>query len=432
MMMRPKPHIEDIFKRGQEVLVQVIKEGIGTKGPTLSTYISIAGRYLVLMPGLNRIGVSRKIEDDEIRRRLREIMNELKPPRGLGFIIRTAGQDRNREELQSDLAYLSRLWQVVAGRIKKTKSPCEIYKESDMVTRTIRDIFTSDIGTIWVDERGAYEAAKEFMEAVMPRYADRIKFYDGSVPMFHKYGIENEIARIQERKISLPQGGSIVIDQAEALVAIDVNSGNFRAGNNNAEETAYQMNLHAAKEIARQLRLRDLGGVIVNDFIDMRDERHRRNVETALRDAMQRDRARTKILRISQFGIIEMTRQRIRPSLKRSAFQDCPHCRATGHVKTSESVSIDVMRMLQLAVNRENIVRVDIRVHDEVAQYLLNRKRKDIVALEEHGNKQISITSAGAAVSPEFLEFLCYDNNSNEVKFTMTEEPPPRPQRRRY
>ena len=431
-MMRPKPHIEEIFKRGQEVLVQVIKEGIGTKGPTLSTYISIAGRYLVLMPGLNRIGVSRKIEDDEIRRRLREIMNELKPPHGLGFIIRTAGQDRNREELQSDLAYLSRLWQVVAGRIKKTKSPCEIYKESDMVTRTIRDIFTSDITTIWVDERGAYEAAKEFMEAVMPRYADRIKFYDGSVPMFHKYGIENEIARIQERKISLPHGGSIVIDQAEALVAIDVNSGNFRAGNNNAEETAYQMNLHAAKEIARQLRLRDLGGVIVNDFIDMRDERHRRGVEKALRDAVQRDRARTKILRISQFGIIEMTRQRIRPSLKRSAFQDCNHCKGTGHVKTGESVSIDVMRMLQLAVNREHITRIDIRVHDEVAKYLLNRKRKDIVALEEQGNKQISITSAGAAVSPEFLEFMCYDNNGNEVKFTMTEEPPPRPQRRRY
>ncbi|MBI3823585.1 MAG: Rne/Rng family ribonuclease [Planctomycetes bacterium] len=430
-MGRPKPNIEDIFKRGQEVLVQVIKEGIGTKGPTLSTYISIAGRYLVLMPGLNRIGVSRKIEDDEIRRRLREIMNELKPPRGIGFIIRTAGQDRNREELQSDLAYLSRLWQVVARRIQKQKSPCEIYKESDMVTRTIRDIFTEDIDTIWVDEKGAYDAAKEFMEAVMPRFAGRIKFYDGTVPMFHKYGIENEIARIQERKISLPYGGSIVIDQTEAMVAIDVNSGNFRADNNNAEETAYQMNLHAAKEIARQLRLRDLGGVIANDFIDMRDERHRRGVEKALHDAVRRDRARTKILRISQFGIIEMTRQRIRPSLKRSAFQDCLHCKGTGHIKTSESVTIEVMRMLQLAVNREHITRIDIRVHDEVAQYLLNRKRKDIVALEEHGHKQVSITSAGAAVSMEHLEFMCFDNNGNEVKFTLVDEPPPRPPQRR-
>jgi ribonuclease E len=358
-------------------------------------------------------------------------MNELKPPHGIGFIIRTAGQDRNKNELQSDLAYLSRLWQVVAGRIKRQKSPCEIYRESDMVTRTIRDIFTEDIQTIWVDERGAYEAAKEFMEAVMPRYADRIKFYDGTVPMFHKHGIENEIARIQERKISLPYGGSIVIDQTEALVAIDVNSGNFRADNNNAEETAYQMNLHAAKEIARQLRLRDLGGVIVNDFIDMREDRHRRGVEKALRDAVERDRARTKILRISQFGLIEMTRQRIRPSLKRSAFQDCTHCKGTGHVKTVESVSIEVMRMLQLAVNREHIQRIDIRVHDEVAQYLLNRKRKEIVGLEETGKKLVSITSAGAGVSPEFLEFQCLDNNGNEVKFAMVEEAPPRPPQRR-
>ncbi len=430
-MGRPKPNIEDIFKRGQEVLVQVIKEGIGTKGPTLSTYISIAGRYLVLMPGLNRIGVSRKIDDDDVRRRLREIMNELRPPHGIGFIIRTAGQDRNKNELQSDLAYLSRLWQVVARRIKKQKSPTEIYRESDMVTRTIRDIFTEDIGTIWVDERGAYEAAKEFMEAVMPRYAERIKFYDGTVPMFHKYGIENEIARIQERKISLPYGGSIVIDQTEALVAIDVNSGSFRADNNNAEETAYQMNLQAAKEIARQLRLRDLGGVIVNDFIDMREDRHRRGVEKALRDAVRRDRARTKILRISQFGLIEMTRQRIRPSLKRSAFQDCTHCKGTGHVKTCESVSIEVMRMLQLAVNREHIQRIDIRVHDEAAQYLLNKKRKEIVTLEDQGQKQVTITSAGAAVSLEFLEFLCLDKNGNEVKFTMVEEAPPRPPQRR-
>ncbi|MCI0378096.1 MAG: ribonuclease E/G, partial [Gemmataceae bacterium] len=258
---RPKPLIQDIFKRGQEVLVQVIKEGIGTKGPTLSTYISIAGRYLVLMPGLNRIGVSRKITDEESRRRLRDILSGLQPPRGLGFIIRTAGIDRNKKELQRDLAYLARLWQVVVRRIKKGKSPCEIYQESDMITRTIRDIFTSDIETIWVDEESAHEHAKEFLQIVMPRYADRIKFYNSSEPMFHRHGIENEIARIQQRHVPLPNGGSIVIEQTEALVAIDVNSGNFRA-DNNAEETAYQMNLLAAREIARQLRLRDLGGVI--------------------------------------------------------------------------------------------------------------------------------------------------------------------------
>jgi len=413
-MGRPKPLIQDIFKRGQEVLVQVIKEGIGTKGPTLSTYISIAGRYLVLMPGLNRVGVSRKIADDEQRRRLREIFHELKPPKGLGFIIRTAGMDKNKKELQRDLAYLSRLWQVVVRRIKKLKSPAEIYQESDMITRTIRDTFTNDIDTIWVDEPTAFAHAQEFLQIVMPRYSNRIKLYEGPEPLFHKYGIEDEIARIQQRHVPLPHGGSIVIDQTEALVAIDVNSGNFRA-DNNAEETAYQMNLHAAKEIARQLRLRDLGGVIVNDFIDMRDEKHRRGVEKALRDAVKRDRARTKILKISQFGLIEMTRQRIRPSLKRSVYQDCQHCLGSGQVKTCESMSIDVMRMVQLAAHRNNVHRIQIRVAEDVANYLLNKKRKEMSRLEEGSDIQIQITGL-PGVAPETLEFTCLDNNNNEIK----------------
>jgi ribonuclease E len=412
---RPKPLIQDIFRRGQEVLVQVIKEGIGTKGPTLSTYISIAGRYLVLMPGLNRIGVSRKIADDEQRRRLREILNELQPPKGLGFIIRTAGLDKNKKELQRDLAYLSRLWQVVVRRIRKMKAPGEIYRESDMKTRTIRDTFTNEIDTVWVDEPAAFEEAQEFLQTVMPRYANRIKLYSDSEPLFHKYGIEDEIARIQQRHVPLPNGGSIVIEQTEALVAIDVNSGNFRA-DNNAEETAYQMNLLAAKEIARQLRLRDLGGVIVNDFIDMREEKHRRGVEKAMRDAVKRDRARTKILKISAFGIIEMTRQRIRPSLKRSVYQDCPYCLATGQVKTCESMSIDVMRMIQLAAHREHIHRIQIKVAEDVASYLLNKKRKEITRLEETGDIQVHIGGA-AGLSPESLEFVCYDNNNNEIKF---------------
>jgi ribonuclease E len=421
---RPKPLIQDIFRRGQEVLVQVIKEGLGTKGPTLSTYISIAGRYLVLMPGLNRIGVSRKIADDEQRRRLREILSELQPPKGLGFIIRTAGLDKNKKELQRDLAYLSRLWQVVVRRIRKLKSPAEIYQESDMITRTIRDTFTGEIDTIWVDEPTAFEHAQEFLQIVMPRYASRIRLYDGSEPLFHKYGIEDEIARIQQRHVPLPNGGSIVIDQTEALVAIDVNSGNFRA-DNNAEETAYQMNLLAAKEIARQLRLRDLGGVIVNDFIDMREESHRRGVERALREAVKRDRARTKILKISAFGLIEMTRQRIRPSLKRSVYQDCPHCQGTGQVKTCESMSIDVMRMLQLAAHHKNVYRIQVRVAEDVANYLLNKKRKEITRLEESAEIQVAITGTVAA-PPESLEFVCYDNNNNEVKFLPQDEVKPR------
>jgi ribonuclease E len=423
-MGRPKPLIQDIFRRGQEVLVQVIKEGIGTKGPTLSTYISIAGRYLVLMPGLNRIGVSRKIVDEEQRRRLREILHELQPPKGLGFIIRTAGLDKTKKELQHDLAYLSRVWQVVVRRIRKFKTPAEIYKESDMITRTIRDTFTSEIDTIWVDEPEAFEHAQEFLQIVMPRYANRIKQYAEPEPLFHKYGIENEIVRIQQRHVPLPNGGSIVIDQTEALVAIDVNSGNFRA-DNNAEETAYQMNLLAAREIARQLRLRDLGGVIVNDFIDMRDEKHRRNVERALREAVKRDRARTKILKISAFGLIEMTRQRIRPSLKRSVYQDCAHCRGTGQVKTCESMSIDVMRMLQLAAHHKNVLRIQVKVAEDVAHYLLNKKRKEVTRLEEAGDIAVTITGV-QGTAPESLEFVCYDNNNNEVKFYPQDEPKPR------
>jgi ribonuclease E len=258
------------------------------------------------------------------------------------------------------------------------------------------------------------------LQIVMPRYAGRIKHYAETEPMFYKYGIEDEISRIQQRHVPLPNGGSIVIDQTEALVAIDVNSGNFRA-DNNAEETAYQVNLLAAKEIARQLRLRDLGGVIVNDFIDMRDEKHRRGVERAMREAVKRDRARTKVLKISAFGIIEMTRQRIRPSLKRSIFQDCPHCHGTGHVKTCESMSIDVMRLLQLAAHREHIHRIQIRVHEEVANYLLNRKRAEVSRLEETGEIAVHVEGV-ARTSPEMLEFICYDKNNNEVKFLPYDE----------
>src|SRR5262249_1855971 len=264
------------------------------------------------------------------------------------------------------------LWQVMVRRIRKQKAPCEIYQESDMITRTIRDMFTGQIDAIWVDEKNAFEAAQEFLQVVMPRYRDRIKLYEGRRPPFHRHGIEDEIQRIQQKKVPLPLGGSIVIEQTEALVAIDVNSGNFRA-EGNAEETAYQMNLHAAKEIARQLRLRDLGGVVVNDFIDMRDEKHRRGVEKALKDAIKRDRARTKVLRTSAFGLIEMTRQRIRPSLKRSVYQDCPHCLGTGQVKTCESMSIEVMRMLQLAAHKDNVARISVKVADDVAHYLQNK-----------------------------------------------------------
>jgi ribonuclease E len=415
---RIKPPIQDILRRGDEVLVQVIKEGMGTKGPTLSTYISIPGRYLVLMPALGRVGVSRKIEDDEVRRKLRDVMLELNPPKGLGFIVRTAGIDRTKRELSRDLAYLLRLWKVIVRRIKKYPAPIDIYEESDMIIRTIRDIFTGDVDAIYIDEPLAYNRAKEFLQIVMPRYVNRLQLYEGKEPLFHKYNLDREISLIHQRKVPLRQGGSIVIDQTEALVAIDVNSGNFRA-DDSAEETAYQMNLLAAREIARQLRLRDLGGVVVNDFIDMRKEKHRRNVERALRDAVKRDRARTKILRTSPFGLIEMTRQRIRPSLKRSVYKDCPGCSGSGVVKTAESMAIEVVRLLILTTQSEDVAKVSVTVSDDVATYLNNKKRRELSRLEDENHLSVQIFGL-EEVSPEHLVIECLDSQGREVKIPLT------------
>src|SRR5262249_15852568 len=398
--MRPPP-IETIFKRGQEVIVQVIKEGMGTKGPTLSTHISIAGRYLVLAPWLNRIAVSRKITDEATRHRLKEILSELNAPKGVGFIIRTAAVDRNVQELQSDLAYLVRLWEVFSNRVVKRPGPIEVYRESDMITRTIRDMFTSDIDAIYIDEPEAFSQAQEFMKIVMPRYADRLKLHAHAEPIFHHFKIEQEVQKLQDKKVPLPGGGSLVIEQTEALVAIDVNSGTFRVGDD-AEETAYQTNLQAAKEIARQLRLRNLGGVVVNDFIDMKEERHRRNLEEAFRKALRRDRSRTKILKVSAFGLIEMTRQRVQTSLKRTAYQECAHCRGTGLVKTLLSMSIDVMRMIQLAAHRKLAKNLEVHVHADVAHHLLNKKRREILKWEDEGGMTVALNGK-TGVSPELL-----------------------------
>ena len=410
---RIKPPIQEIFRRGDEVLVQVIKEGIGTKGPTLSTYISIPGRYVVLMPALGRIGVSRKIEDEDARRRLRDILRELNPPKGLGFIVRTAGTDRTKKELSRDLAYLLRLWKMIVRRIKKTEGPADIYEESDMIIRTIRDIFTGEVDTIYIDQEEAHDRAKEFLQIVMPRYMNRLKLYDGKEPLFHKYKLDDEIARINQRQVPLQGGGSLVIDQTEALVAIDVNSGTFRT-NGSAEESAFRLNQIAAKEIARQLRLRDMGGVVVNDFIDMRKDRHRRVVERTLRDAVKRDRARTKILRTSPFGLIEMTRQRIRPSLKRSVYKECPGCSGSGLVKSAESMAIEVIRKLLMCSQKESIAKITVTVEEEVASYLNNRKRRDLMHLEDEYQLQALVVSR-EGLSPEFVKIECVDATGREV-----------------
>lgn len=410
---RVKPPIQDIFKRGDEVVVQVIKEGIGTKGPTLSTYISIPGRYLVLMPALGRVGVSRKIEDEDERRELKRIMLDLNPPKGLGFIVRTAGQGRTRKELSRDLFYLLRLWKAIVRRIKKTPGPCDLYEESDMIIRTIRDIVSPDIDAIYIDKPEAFERAQEFLKLVMPKFVSKLLPYSDNQPLFHKYGVEQEILKINSREVPLGNGGSIVIDQTEALVAIDVNSGSFRI-EESAEDTAYQLNLAAAKEISRQLRLRDLGGVIVNDFIDMRRERHRRNLERSLRDLMKRDRARTKILRTSPFGLIEMTRQRIRPSLKRSLYNECPCCNGRSVVKTAESMAIEVIRSLRNATEVNRCDKITVRVNEKVAAYLNNKKRRELTELEDNGEIVIQVLGS-EGLFPEHLEIDCRDRNGNPI-----------------
>jgi ribonuclease E len=369
------------------------------------------------MPALGRVGVSRKIEDDQVRRTLRDTLLELNPPKGLGFIVRTAGQDRTKKELSRDMAYLLRLWKVIVRRLRKQSGPCGIYEESDMIIRTIRDIFTQEIDAIYIDQLEAYERAKEFLQLVMPRHVSRLHLYEGKEPLFHKYKLETEIAQIYQRKVPLRAGGSIVIDQTEALVAIDVNSGNFRA-DDDAEETAFRLNISAAKEIARQLRLRDLGGVIVNDFIDMRRERHRRGLERALRDAMKRDRARTKILRTSPFGLIEMTRQRIRPSLKRSVYGDCPCCSGRGLVKTAESMAIEVVRLLMLASQQPKIARVTVRVNDDVATYLNNKKRREIMQLEDDAHMTVQVLGSENNY-PEHLELELRDVEGREISMPM-------------
>lgn len=411
---RNKPPIQEIFKRGDEILVQVIKEGIGTKGPTLSTYISIPGRYLVLMPSLLRIGVSRKIEDEDDRKRLKRCLKALNPPRGLGFIVRTAGAGRSENELERDLEYLLRLWKSIVRKAKASDQPGCVYEESDLIIRTIRDIFSDEIDEIVIDEEEAFNKANDFLKMVMPRAVERLHLHKGQAPLFHEHKLEDEILHLNQRTVQLKDGGSIVIDPTEALVAIDVNSGSFR-GEKSAEENAFRLNIAAAKEIARQLRLRDLGGVIVNDFIDMRKDSHRRKVERTLRDAMENDRARIKILRTSPFGLIEMTRQRIRPSLKRSIYNDCPCCSGRGLVKTAESMSIEVIRSLALAVRNRHIVRVTIRVNDLVAAHLNNKKRREVMEMEDGGRMTVQILGS-EGLYPEHLEMDCRDENGNRVE----------------
>jgi len=408
-----RPAIQKCFRRGQEVIVQVSKEGLGTKGPTLTTYLAIPGRFLVMMPGMNRHGVSRKIEDEEERRSMRDMLSELNLPSGMGFIMRTAGLGRAKRDLQRDLNYLLRLWKTVAHRIKTLQAPVELYQESDLVTRTIRDVYTTDFARVVVDDAETAKKAQEFLQLAMPRSKASVELHTEREPLFHRYRIEEEIEKINMRHVPLPSGGSLVIDSAEALVAIDVNSGRYRA-TDDAEEAAFKINVEAAEEIARQLRLRDLGGLIICDFIDMRVDRHKRAVERALRGALKKHKERAKILKMSAFGLIEMTRQRQGPSLNRNIYYDCPQCRGSGLVKMPHSVILDVMRIIQLTAHHENVHKVIVTVASDVAFQLLNNKRAAISQIEVETGKQVVIRG-DAGFTVDQVDYACEDSRGRPV-----------------
>jgi ribonuclease E len=415
-----RPPIQECFRRGQSVIVQVTKAGVGTKGPTLTTYLSIPGRFLVMMPGMNRLGVSRKIEDEEARRKMRDLLTELQLPQGMGFILRTAGLDRTKRDLQRDLNYLMRLWKKVAERVKSLPAPAELYRESDLVTRTIRDVYTSDFARLVVDDAETAEKAREFLHIAMPRLKPNVMLYTAREPLFHRFGLEREIEKINMRQVPLPSGGSIVIDATEAMVAIDVNSGKFRSPED-AEETALRINLEAGEEIARQLRLRDLGGLIVCDFIDMRYERNKRAVEKTVREALKKHKERARVLRMSPFGLIEITRQRRGPSIKRNIYFDCPHCKGTGAIKTTASVMLDVMRIVQLAAHREDVYKVTVTVSNEVAYQILNAKRKAINDVEVETGTTV-IIRGDASVTSDDISFRCEDVQGRTVDFLVSGE----------
>ena len=373
--------INEALKEGQELIVQVDKDERGNKGAALTTYVSLAGRYLVLMPNNPRGGgVSRRVDGDE-RAELRETMDQLEVPNGMSLIARTAAIGRQAEELQWDLNYLLQLWSAIEGAAKQQHGAFLIYLEGSLVIRAIRDYFHSEIGEILIDTDEVYEQARAFMGTVMPANINRVKRYRDDVPLFSRFQIEHQIETAFVRQVNLPSGGAIVIDHTEALVAVDVNSGRATKGAD-IEETAFKTNLEAAEELARQLRLRDLGGLIVIDFIDMENSKNQREVENRLRDALRFDRARVQMGKISRFGLMELSRQRLRPALAETSYISCPRCTGTGHIRSCESAALHILRILEEEAMKENTGAVHVQVPVDVATFLLNEKRPDIQAIE--------------------------------------------------
>ena len=396
-----RPDIRTAIKEGQEIVIQVEKEERGNKGAALTTFISLAGRYLVLMPNNPRAGgVSRRIEGED-RNLIREALSQLEVPNGMGLIVRTAGVGRNSEELQWDLDYLLQLWSAFEKAAAERPSPFLIYQESDVTTRALRDYFRSDISEVLIDSKEVYDAAMDFVQQVMPNSVQKIKYYEDTVPLFNRFQVENQIESAYRREVSLPSGGAIVIDHTEALISIDINSARATKGSD-IEETATNTNLEAADEVARQLRLRDLGGLVVIDFIDMMNNRNQRAVEARLNKAVQSDRARVQIGRISRFGLLEMSRQRLKPSLGESTQIVCPRCTGQGTIRTVESLSLSLVRILEEEALKSGTARVDIQVPIDVATYMLNEKRKAIHEIEKLTGIHVLIVANPTLETPQY------------------------------
>ena len=380
-----RPSISEALREGQEIVVQIEKEERGNKGAALTTFISLAGRFLVLMPNNPRAGgVSRRIEGQE-RQELKQAISQLEVPEGMGLIVRTAGVGKNVEELQWDLDYLLQLWNAIETSAKERKAPFLIYQESNVIIRSMRDYLRADIAEILIDNPQVYEEARQFIQQVMPRYLSRLKLYQDEVPLFSRYQIESQIETAFQREVRLPSGGSLVIDPTEALTSIDINSARATKGAD-IEDTALTTNLEASEEIARQLRLRDMGGLFVIDYIDMGPSKHQRQVENRLREAMKEDRARVQIGRISRFGLLEMSRQRLRPSLGESAHQVCPRCDGQGNIRDVESLALSILRIIEEEALKENTGKVQAQLPVEVATFLLNEKRQPIAEIEQRHN----------------------------------------------
>ena len=422
-----RARIQDVIKEGQEVIVQVDKDERGSKGAALTTYISLAGRYLVLMPNNPRGGgVSRRVEGEE-RNELRDTMAALEVPKNMSMIARTAGIGRNAEELQWDLNYLVQLWTAIEDASNIQKGAFLIYQEGSLVIRAIRDYFSADIGEILIDTPDVHEQAVQFMNHVMPGNVARVKLYQDEIPLFSRFQIEHQIETAFAREVRLPSGGAIVIDHTEALVSVDVNSGRSIKGAD-IEQTAFNTNLEAAEEVARQLRLRDLGGLVVIDFIDMESQKNQRNVEDTLRDALHADRARVQTGKISRFGLLELSRQRMRPSLGETNHAACPRCSGTGHIRGIESTALHILRITQEEAMKDNSAIIQVQLPVEAATFLLNEKRADIHKIEQRMGVEVILIPNIHMETPNYsiVRIKSDDVNEDTAKpsYNMVEIPP--------